>query len=312
MLTQTTPTTKSHHVRTAAAAFFGVIGVLLLVNSVLVVWLNRTLTDPKTFSSTVDPLVTKPAIQTYVSQQITSQILSNTSPEELGAALLPQAQTAGKSDEELTAQAQSYVQQNVHQVVTSAQFKTLWDNTINGVQGQIISQLNANDNQLTVDLSPAINGVVEQLKQSQLAPVAKDIAVKPDAAKLELKGKPIAKLHSLYKSFQAGTVGIVVAAVVMLAISVALSVYHSKTVRRILIVVGVTELVVSALLEAPFVIKVGDGSAQSKAALAIVQALVRNLQLATLVIGVVCIAAAIVSKLYAVRRRRSPTTAKPA
>ncbi len=305
MLSQTKPAQQSHRIRTTAAALCGVAGVLLALSSVLAVWLNQTITDAKTFSSTVEPLVTKPAIQNFVSQKITSQILDNVSTQELGAALLPTALPAGKTADQLTAQAQTYIQQNVQQIITSPGFRTLWGVTTTDLQKQLVSELGSSSNQLTIDLSPAINGVVQELKQGQPSVVADKIIVKPDAGKLQIAGKLITQLHWLFKLLQAATVEIVIVAILLLAASVAFAVCRSKTIRRILLTIGLAELVAFVVLEAPFWFKIGGGSIDSNAALAFIQVLIRNLQLATLVVGLVCILLAIISKLFDIWQRRA-------
>src|SRR5262249_20128562 len=92
----TTSPKKHHFIRTPLASLCGTIALALIFSSILVVWLNRTLTDTTTYVSTVTPLVTKPAVQTFLADTITDQIVKQAPIDDIAHAILPAGQADGK------------------------------------------------------------------------------------------------------------------------------------------------------------------------------------------------------------------------
>jgi len=298
MVNQKQKVQHSHHVRTFFASLFGTLAVVLILVSILVVWLNRTLTDTNTFSSTVAPLVTKPAIQNFVAQKVSDQLSQNVSPQNLVTTLLPSVQTAGKTDQQLTALVQPVIKSSVVSIVRSPAFKQQWEDTVSSAHAQFISQIKGNSTELTLDLSPAINDVVNDLKQTNLAQVSNHISVTPGTGKLDIKGNAIEKARHFYNLFQKATLAIVAITILLIAASIAFSVHHLKTIRRILFVTGIFALLLAALLQAPSYIKFGSDPVQGAAAVAFAQVLFHNLQLSCLIIGIIGTGSALGSKLY--------------
>lgn len=290
----------SHKIRTFFAGIIGALAAYLIIASITVVWLNRTLTDTNTYVHTVSSLVTEPAIQHFVADKVTDQIIQNAPTMDLAKELLPpSAINAAPTLEMLKAPLKTMIERNVLQIVQSPQFASLWQETNHNAHAALVSQLNnSNAEVISLDLSPAINGVVDQLKSTELKPIAKNLKLKPDAGKLEIKSDKIAKIHNFYKIFKDATLAIVIIAVLMIALSIWLSVHHGKTARRILFTTGTLALIQGLLLEAPTVAKFSNNAAEQEAARAFAQVLLHNLQVASIVVGVLCIVAAIGSKLY--------------
>jgi hypothetical protein len=291
--------THPHHVRTFFASVFGAVGIWLILTSILVVWLNQTLTNTNTFTSTVAPLITKPAIQNFVRQKVDTQIIQDTNFHELAAALLPASQIAGKTDAELQAIAAPFIDKNVAGVIQSQDFADLFRNTVQSAQKQLVTQLGGSSSKITLDLSPAVSGVISQLKQTELAPLSDQLNVKPGTGILNLSGSSIDKLHIIYKAFKAGTVVVLLLAVAAIGVSVWLSVRHGKTLRRILISVGILSLLTAAALQAPSFITFGTDPVTHAAIAVLVKTLLHNLQIFEIVIGTVCLVSAVISKLVA-------------
>jgi uncharacterized membrane protein len=87
--------------------------------------------------------------------------------------------------------------------------------------------------------------------------------------------------------------------IIALILSVWLSVHHSRTLRRILFGVGILALLQALVLSIPrFITLPGIDQASQAAAKAFIEAIVQNLFLASLIIGIVCMVTAIGSKLY--------------
>jgi hypothetical protein len=294
-----------HKVRTFFASAFGAIAVWLVMLSLFVVWLNRTVTDTPTFVSTLAPIVGQHPVETFVAQKATDQLLQNVPLEDLAADLLAPGQVKGKTDEQLSAMLQPVVYDNLLELVRSPGFAALWKQTVRSAQQQLVSQLNANSPQLTLNLNPAVVGVVRELGQTKLGPISTQISVSPDTGVLNLKGGSIDKIHRAYHIFKTGTFGIVLLAFAAIGLSVSISVHHGKTMRRILVSAGASGLALAVALELTSLIKVPAADpAQQAAAFAITRTLFHNLQLAALALGIVCLFAALGSKLYPRLTRR--------
>ena len=109
------PTQKHHYLRTPLAVLCGFLALWLLIASVVVVWLNHTLTDTPTFVKTLTPLASKPQVEDYFSHKISDQITANGSPQDVGLALLPNG-IAGLNDAQIQAQSKEVLDGALHQV----------------------------------------------------------------------------------------------------------------------------------------------------------------------------------------------------
>ncbi|HSX46424.1 MAG TPA: hypothetical protein VLF87_00310 [Patescibacteria group bacterium] len=290
---------KHHFVRTTFATLFGMLAVWLILASIVVVWLNRTLTDTSTYVKTVSPLVTKPEVQNFIAQKASEQLVNNAPITDIASTLLPADQITGKTPDQLKPLVQSAINDDIKQVVSTPQFAKLWQTTNQTAHTQLIQQIKAGAPTLTLDLHPAIVGAIDQLKSSKLSAVSDKIDISEDAGKIELKGSGIEKVHQYYDTFQKATLALVLAAIVLAALCIWISVHHMKTLRRMLIMTAISVLILALALRAPsFVhLKTGD-PVQTQAAITIAETLLRNLQLAALVLGIGCIVIAIATKLY--------------
>ena len=293
-------TPKSHKVRTFFASIAGIVAIYLIFSSIAIIWLNQTITNTSVYVNTVAPLVTKPAIQNFIAQEVTNDIVSSAPTQNLANALLsPSELNASLSDSQLVALIKPVLQSTVLQIVRSASFAALWRNTNQTAHAELISQLNNNSNQLDLNLNPAINGVINELKSSRLSTIASQVSVSPNTGNLDIKNSGVSKVHRIYKLFQEGTIALLVIALLFFGLSIWLSVHHAKTLRRILIGSGILALIQALILEAPAVIPLkGSNQITQNAIRAFAEAILHNLQLANLLIGVIFILIAIASKIY--------------
>jgi len=93
-------TKRHHYIRTTVSSFFGFIALALIIVSILVVWLDRTLTDSSQYVKTVAPLVTKPDVQNFVVTKASNALLDNDDApiQDIATKLLPADQVAGKTN----------------------------------------------------------------------------------------------------------------------------------------------------------------------------------------------------------------------
>jgi hypothetical protein len=286
-----------HRVRTTLAAICGTIALALVLASLLVVWANHTLTDTPTFVSTVGPMVTQPAVQNFVATKAADQLLESAPTKDLAELLLPASETTGKTFDQLTVLVRPVLTADIKEIVASPAFATLWKNTNQSAHAQLISQLKSGSSTLTLDLSPAVVGAINQLKQSKLASISDKIEVTPTAGKFDVKGGAIEKAHTYYNQFQQGTLALVIITLILIGLSVWLSVHHTKTLRRILIGTGAIALLIAALLQAPSIIKLHTSDPVTyAAAVAIAQTLFHGLKVTCVILALACLVLAIGSK----------------
>jgi hypothetical protein len=297
---------RTHKVRSFFAAVSAIIGIYLILSSISVIWLNRTLTNTDTYVSTVAPLVTKPAIQKYIAQEVTTAILKNSPTENLASALLPASEvTTNLNTEQLNNLIRPIIEADATKIVQSSSFINLWTQTNRTAHQAFISQLNNNSGQINLNLSPAITGLIAELNNSQLSAVAGHISVTPNTGKLAIKSGNIVQAHHYYRLYEASTYGVVIAAVIAIGLAIILSAKRARLVRRILLWTGILALFQAAVLATPsFLSFSGNNVVTENAVKAFATALFHNLLIANLVIGIVCLAAGIGSMVYVHLKRK--------
>src|SRR5665811_776177 len=102
---QTNQNPKSHHkLRSFFSSIFGIMAVILILSSITVVWLNRTLIDTNTYVATVVPIVNKPSVQNFIANKVSTQLVKSVPISNLATALLPASDLNGSlsSNQQLT------------------------------------------------------------------------------------------------------------------------------------------------------------------------------------------------------------------
>ena len=295
---------RHHYVRTLCASLLGAFALILISASVLVVWANRTLTDTPVFVQTVGPVIKRPAVQDFVAAQVTSQLLNSTPTANLAQALLPADQVAGKTPVQLQAALEPVIREDVVSLLQSPSVESSWQSTSQTVHAELIRQLNANASEITLDLGPFVQAVLTQLAQTRLAPVASDITLNPHQANVTITGGGLEKLHKAYGWLKAAAPLVIMLALIFAALSVWASVHHIKTLRRMLVTVSVSSLLVAALIALPQIMRPeGNNPGTSGVAIALVGTLLHGLQVDCVIFGIICFAVALGSKLYELRPR---------
>jgi hypothetical protein len=295
-----------HYVRMFFASVFGSLALSLIFASILVVWLNRTLTDTNTYVRTVAPLASSPDIQNFIALTASDAIVKNAPPLEAAAVLLPPAEITGKTPEQLQLAIKTVVSDTVVQIVRSQHFQTLWQDTNRTAQADLIKQIKGGSSELSLDLSPLVTGVVDELKTTKFAIISDKIILPEGVGKINLTGGVVSKAHDYYQMFQAATIAIVGVTLLAMVLCVVISVEHIRTMRRILVGTGIISLISAALLGAPSLIGDLNGidPIQQRAAVALASALFHDLRLSLIIIGVTCVVLAVVSKIVSKYRSR--------
>lgn len=288
-----------HRVRTFFSSIFGLIALWLIMSSIFTVWLNRTLTDTNTYVATVEPLVSEPAVQAFIVTKATDQLLQSAPTEDLATTLLPTSETAGKNFDELTALVRPVITDSLQQIVSSPSFRELWKSTNRSAHTQLMGQLKAGSAVITLDLSPAVTGALDELTHTKLAPISNKIEITPGLGKFDLKGGSIERAHQYYTLFQQSTLALICLTILFLGLSIIISVHHVKTFRRIIFGAGISSIVLAGILAAPSIIQLHSADPVTQAAaIAIAQTLFHGLQLAGLAIGIGCLVVVFASKIY--------------
>lgn len=298
---------KRHYVRTFFASIFGILASVLILASILVVWANHTLTDTNAYTKTVAPLVTKPEIQGFIAERATDKVLESAPVQDLADGLLASTDRINKTPDELLQAVHPVVRSSIFQVLSSPRFANVWERTNREAHAQFVQQLKSNSSTLSLDLSPIITSIVDELKTTRLASIADKIELNPDDVRLNLQGSGIDKAHKYYRWSQDAVVGLVALTIALVGLAAWISVHHTKTLRRIALGTGISSAILTVALYSPSFIKPsGPDSDAQNAGLAVAGSVLGDLRLATLVIAAVCIVGAIASKVYS--RRRSAST----
>lgn len=298
----TAPASITHHrVRTFFAAVLGSLALSLVITTVLDVWLNRTLTDTDTYVHTVMPLAAEPAVQSFVAGKLVDQLLSQADPTAAAQQLLPADQVAGRTPDQLADEVRAYLNSQIVSILTSSQFTDLWVNANRSAQTQLVQQLSSNSSDLTLDLHPALIGATNLIVNLPLGPKLADGLnnVPSDQDVLNLKGGSIDRAHQYYRWFKLSTWTLVIITLLLMVAAAIISTHHIKTIRRMLVGTAVLMLLLAAVLQAPSVVKPKGLDPQTLGlAKAIAHVLFHNLQVAAIVIAIICLVAAVGTKVY--------------
>jgi hypothetical protein len=207
---------------------------------------------------------------------------------------------------QLKALVKPIIQADVVSIVKSSSFATLWKNTNESAHAQLISQLNGNSKELTLDLHPAFTGIVTELKNSQLSQVANNLSVSPTVGNLDIKGNKVSKLRTYYNLFQLSTLGFIVASLVAFALAVWIAVNRHKTARRIILICGILALVGALILQIPQYVSIKNNDPVTQDGIrAIISTVVHNLLILDIVIGVVFVGYIVISKIVVNKKAKS-------
>jgi hypothetical protein len=306
---------KHHYVRTIFSSLFGFFALALIIVSILVVWLDGTISSTSQYTKTVAPLVADPDVQAFVVEKASGALLESKDAPigDIALGLLGEAQVAGKTDEQLRTEVTPIVKENLKKVIASPAFAELWKANNSAIHAELIKQLKSSSPTIELDFRPLIEGVINELSTTDLAFIKDGIELKDDAGKITLKEKQLDNVRKVYDYFQKAMLAIVGLAVLASALCVIISVHHLKTMRRIALMTGIFAGILAAVLGAASLFKIGgDDLVQQKFAVALINGVTHDLRLSLIVIAVLGIGVAIGSKIYSVvSSKKQPAPKKP-
>jgi hypothetical protein len=159
-----------HLGRRVGAVILIVLASVLTPVSTLGLWLRNTVTDTSRYVDTVEPLVSDPAIQTFVADRVTERLFTEVDVESAVEEALPD--NAAFLSSALTSGLQTVVREASMRVLESDQFRELWVSANRLAQQQLVAVLTGEpsgvvtteDGIVSLDLSGIANAVVERLQ----------------------------------------------------------------------------------------------------------------------------------------------------
>lgn len=298
---------RHHYLRTPLASLLGSLAATLIILSIVVLWLGRTLTDTSTYVATVAPLVANNDVQTFTINKVSESLLDSGQAGEDGtlqgiaSQLLGAQQIQGKTNDQLRAEVRPQVDETIKQVVTSPQFAQLWGDTNKLVHETLIKQLNNDSDAITLDFQPLINGVITQLKGTELAFAQDKVSLQPGTAVITVQSDKFENMRRIYENVKKAILLLVGLTIVMTIMAVAVSVHHAKTLRRVALTVGLLAMSLAVGLSATSLVKFsGSDAEQQKLILAIVSGVTKQLRMTLFVVAFATISASLGSKFLEV------------
>lgn len=303
---------KHHYIRTFFSSVFGFFALSLIIISILVVWLNRTISNTDQYTKTVAPLVTSPDVQNFVVDKASSSVLDNKDApiSDIAKQLLGDAQVAGKTDTELRAEVTPIVKDSLRSVVASPAFANSWKSNNQAIHAQLISQLKSDSSTIELNFHPLITDTVNELGTTKLGFVKDKLDLKDDAGKVTVEGKQLNNVRKVYDYFQKAMLAIIGLAVLSSILCVLISVHHWKTVRRIALSTGIYAGGLAVALSAGSLLKLGDDVEQQKFVAAIINGVTHDLRISLIITAVLGVGIAAGSKIYSVVQARKQSAPK--
>jgi len=304
------PIQSRQPVRTFCAALCGLFALLLLFASIILIWLNQTLDSNRLFVRALSPLSAQTDVQNFVIEKATDTLLQKSSAHDV-AALLP-GQPNAVTSEQLQTVLRPVIESNVRHVVRSPQFGTLWKNSLQSVQRQVLAQLNGGSPTVTVDLHPTLQGIISLLHAANVPLMPTTMALPPGADSIVLHGTVLQHVRRFYRDFRTGSVAVVLLALAASGLCAALSVHHIRTIRRVLVGFGLINFMIAVAIYAATSadwIHISSDPLAEKAVIAAVRTLLHTLQLGCLALGAGSLIMAVGSKIIA--KWHEPRLARP-
>jgi len=157
--------------RRAGVALLVVLSCVTLVGGVVGLWARRNFLDTDRFVERVGPLIDDPAVQTAVSVRVTDQVMRLVDPQALFQDALPERGRVLAVP--LSNAVEGFVGDRVVAFLQTDQAERVWRTAVTLAHGTAVRVLRdesdavvAADGQVTLDLLPVVNGVLQELTSS--------------------------------------------------------------------------------------------------------------------------------------------------
>jgi hypothetical protein len=221
--------------RTPVSIVLIVLGCILAPVAAIGSWASLEVSSTDRYVATVEPLIHDPAIQNYLTDQITTQITNqlnitgvvNQTASELNSKGLTRiGSLLSQFAPQIASSVYSFIHSTVHSAVSSSQFATIWV-TVNRVthqqlvkvlSGQGSTSISIKNGQITLDLGPFITAaktdlIAHGLKlASQIPPVHPTVVL--------FQANDLGKAQALYRVIKAGRIVLIVLVLLLLGAGV--------------------------------------------------------------------------------------------
>lgn len=150
-----------------------VFGLILFAFSVSAVWLNRTVMNADRWVATLAPLASKPAIQNYVADKASDEILSNIDVESFVSQALPEQ--AQPLTAPITNEVENFVRQEARAFTSSQRFENLWTDIATASHRIIVAistgggdAISISNGQVTLDIGTVVLNLKARLAAAGL------------------------------------------------------------------------------------------------------------------------------------------------
>lgn len=144
----------------------GLAGAILVVAN-LVFWTARTIVETDRYSSTMERVIEKPAVQIAIADKATEELFKKVDTEKLLIeALPPRADFAVPT---LAKQIESTTNEQARKVVASEQFKGVWVDANRNAHDRLITGIKNYQGDGTIDISDVFNRLTDRLKDTKLS-----------------------------------------------------------------------------------------------------------------------------------------------
>jgi hypothetical protein len=235
--------------RTPVSIVLIVLGCIIAVPAVIGSWASLEVSDTGRYVATVEPLIHDPAIQNYLSDQITNQVTSrlnitgtvNQAAAQLNSRGLTRiGSLLQQFGPQIASSVTGFIHSTVHSVVASSAAARIWVqvNTIahqalvKVLSGQGNGAISTSNGQIVLNLGPFITVVKQDLVQhgfklaSNIPPVSPTLAL--------FQAKDLGKAQQYYRLVKAARIVLIVLTLLLLAAGV----YVARGRRRALIGAG--------------------------------------------------------------------------
>jgi hypothetical protein len=240
---------RRHSWRTPVSIVLIILGCILAPVAVIGSWASLEVSSTDRYVATVEPLIHDPAIQNYLTDQITSQITSRLNVTGVVNQAAAQLNSKGLTrissllsgfGPQIASAVNGFIFSTVHSAVSSPQFATIWV-TVNRIthqqlvkvlSGQGSTSISIKNGQITIDLGPFITAAKTDLiargfkLASQIPPVHPTVVL--------FQANDLGKAQTLYRLIKAGRIVLIVLVLLLLAAGV----WVARNHRRALVGAG--------------------------------------------------------------------------
>ena len=208
---------RRHRTRSAFAALLITLSCVLAPFSVISVWASTQVSNTDRYVATVEPLIHDPAVQNAIANQATVAILAKVDIHGLAtdaldtlasrpnvpprvAALLPGLAVP------ITNGVEGFIGKQVHRVVASPAFATVWDqanrvahqNLVKLLEGNQGGAISAQNNTVTLNLAPIIAKVKQRLVARGFTPASSIPTI--NKSFVIVRSNAVTKMQTLYRT----------------------------------------------------------------------------------------------------------------